>query len=185
MPPVRPTLRKRPLFMSRLTLLLPLLLGLLVSEVRGEESPRPSFLPEKLEDARGKKMDSAALKGKFIGLYFSASWCGPCRAFTPMLKEFRARHLEEGFEVVLVNFDKTNTEKRRYIKDSGMEWPSIVGARRKPSQMLAETYDVTAYPTLIVVAPDGNVVTRQGVEAIYYEPETAFAVWKDTHLVDE
>lgn len=143
-----------------------------------EEPPRPSFLPAKLENSRGKKMDSTELAGKYIGLYFSASWCGPCRAFTPKLKEFRNRNLEEGFEVILINFDRTNTEKRRYILDSGMEWPSVPGARRNPSKNLAEAYQVNAFPTLIILDPEGNVITDRGVEEILNDPELAFDQWK-------
>lgn len=142
-----------------------------------EEKTKPAFLPGQLEDASGKKMDSAELAGKYIGLYFSASWCAPCRAFTPKLREFRDAHVARGFEVVLVNFDRTNTEKRRYIRDSGMEWPSVPGARRKASNQLAETYRVEGYPTLLILDPDGNLVTDQGVEAILNEADTVFTKW--------
>ncbi|MDF1825701.1 MAG: thioredoxin-like domain-containing protein [Verrucomicrobiales bacterium] len=134
-------------------------------------------LPEKLEDAKGKKMESGVLSGKYIGLYFSAGWCAPCRVFTPQLKAFREEHIDE-FEVVFVSFDKSNTDKRRYIFTSGMEWPSVPGARRKPSTSLAETYSVQGYPTLVILAPDGTLVTDRGVETIIREPATAFEKWK-------
>ncbi|MEM7600889.1 MAG: thioredoxin-like domain-containing protein [Verrucomicrobiota bacterium] len=162
---------------SRLLSLFCILASLSVAITNAQELVRPSFLPEKLEDARGKKMDSRELAGKYIGLYFSASWCGPCKAFTPFLKAFRNDHLDNGFEVVLVNFDKTNTAKRRYIDDSEMEWPSIPGARRKGSKELAEAFQVESYPTLIILDPNGNVVTTEGVEAIMTEPETVFSQW--------
>lgn len=134
-------------------------------------------LPEKLEDAKGKKMDPSSLTGKYIGLYFSAGWCAPCRVFTPHLKAFRDKHLDE-FEVVLVSFDKSNTDKSRYIYNAKTEWPSVPGARRKPSTTLAETYSVTSYPTLVILAPDGTLVTERGVETIVSEPSTALEQWK-------
>ena len=36
-------------------------------------------LPKEIWDANENNVSSSKLKGKFIGLYFSASWCGPCR----------------------------------------------------------------------------------------------------------
>lgn len=136
-----------------------------------------AILPEKIEDAKGKKLQSSTLEGKFIGLYFSASWCGPCRVFTPHLIAFRDQHLEE-FEVVLVSFDKSNTDKRRYIHDAGMNWPSVPGASRKISKTLSETYQVKGFPTLVILAPDGTLVTDRGVETIMSEPSTALEQWK-------
>jgi len=163
---------------TRFSLLMLLSTVSIILSTTAEDAVRPSFLPKKLEDFRGKKMDSSELAGKYIGLYFSASWCAPCRAFTPKLKEFRNTHFEDGFEVVLVNFDRSNTDKRRYIRNAGMEWPSVPGARRKTSKTLSEAYQVKGYPTLIILDPRGNVVTRDGVEAVMMEPETVFEQWQ-------
>jgi nucleoredoxin len=35
------------------------------------------------------------LKGKVIGIYFSAHWCPPCRQFTPLLAEFYTKNKEK------------------------------------------------------------------------------------------
>ena len=62
------------------------------------------FLPSTLLNMAEQKVPSSTLKNKYIGLYFSASWCGPCRSFTPELIKFRNQHAEN-FEVVLVGGD--------------------------------------------------------------------------------
>ena len=41
------------------------------------------IIPETLLNMDGESVSSDQLKKKYIGLYFSASWCGPCRKFTP------------------------------------------------------------------------------------------------------
>ncbi|KAL0701303.1 hypothetical protein Bca4012_057425 [Brassica carinata] len=48
------------------------------------------------------KIDS--LKGKKIGLYFSAAWCGPWQCFTPQLIEiYNELSSKDCFEVVFVS----------------------------------------------------------------------------------
>ncbi|MDP2136699.1 MAG: thioredoxin-like domain-containing protein, partial [Candidatus Didemnitutus sp.] len=57
-----------------------------------------------------RAFDSRRLNGvKFFGLYFSASWCGPCREFTPeLIKDYAAiRELYPEFEIVLVSADRS------------------------------------------------------------------------------
>lgn len=34
-------------------------------------------------NSKGETLDSSAIEGKKLGLYFSAHWCPPCKSFTP------------------------------------------------------------------------------------------------------
>lgn len=52
---------------------------------------------------------SERCSGKHLAFYFSASWCGPCRTFTPLLTEFYAEAKKTGtvdLEVVFVSLDR-------------------------------------------------------------------------------
>jgi thiol-disulfide isomerase/thioredoxin len=57
-------------------------------------------------NAKGNMSDFATIaQGKVTGLYFSAKWCPPCRAFTPQLAEFynSKRGTTDEFEIVFVS----------------------------------------------------------------------------------
>ena len=46
------------------------------------------LLKRSLQDSSGNIVAAeSALAGKVVGVYFSASWCGPCKQFTPTLIE--------------------------------------------------------------------------------------------------
>ncbi|MFM8459637.1 MAG: thioredoxin-like domain-containing protein, partial [Chthoniobacterales bacterium] len=77
-----------------------------------------------LVDAKGEKVETSSLAGKVIGLYFSASWCGPCKMFTPELVKFRDRN-DEKFEVVFVSSDRSSDDQQDYMKEDDMKWPAI------------------------------------------------------------
>lgn len=45
-----------------------------------------------------------ALKGKYVGVYYSASWCPPCQRFTPKLVEAYSAVLKgKNLEIVFVS----------------------------------------------------------------------------------
>lgn len=70
----------------------------------------------KLEDAfRGKK---------FVGLYASASWCVPCKRFTPRLIEFY-KEFGDQTEIVLIGCDSTQAEVFKYMQEHKMPWLTL------------------------------------------------------------
>ncbi len=144
-----------------------------------EESGLAAILPAKLEDASGKEVDPASLKGKTVGLYFSAHWCPPCRAFTPSLVKFRDKHAEEDFEIVFVSLDHSAGEKATYIREMKMKWLTVPGASSNEARALADRFQVNGIPMLVILAPDGSVVTPNGREDVMVSADTALRTWKE------
>jgi nucleoredoxin len=174
-----------PLFEMIRPSLLPALVALsisaqpLSSPLLADEPSAINLLPAVLHDADGKEIDATSLKGKHVGLYFSAHWCPPCRAFTPSLVKFRDANVEKDFEIVFVSLDNSQGDKKKYIKQMEMKWPSIPGAGSKTADSLAQQFEISGIPALIILAPDGSVVTSQGREDVMMSSETALSKWKE------
>jgi thiol-disulfide isomerase/thioredoxin len=102
----------------------------------------------------GASMDK--LGGQIVGLYFTASWCPPCRRFSPRLVElyeaararFAARSARgaQPFEVVLVSWDEMADERDEYARSSKMSWLALPHARRDLADELTLRYDVRIPP---------------------------------------
>ena len=113
-----------------------------------------------------------------VALYFSAHWCPPCRAFTPSLVKFRDDNADKDFEIVFVSFDNSEDEKKHYIEEVDMKWLSVAGARSEDGNKLAEKYGISGIPALIVLGPDGSVITADGRGDVSSNPDGALDKWK-------
>ena len=78
-------------------------LCMLCMVVRAEDEEKNGVIG-KLKNVELVRSSGKAVKGskslskkKLIGLYFSAHWCPPCRAFTPELVKFRDACVEKGY----------------------------------------------------------------------------------------
>ena len=140
-------------------------------------SDQKVLLPNELLDAGGQVVSIDELKGKYVGLYFSASWCGPCRTFTPKLKKFRDQN-EKTFEVVLVGSDGSAKAQANYMKKYKMPWLALKN-QSDEARELSLSLKVEYIPYLIVLDPDGNVVTKNGKEDIARLGSDAFASWQE------
>lgn len=140
--------------------------------------PESIELPSGIIDSEGDEASTDALKGKYVGIYFSARWGPPCRAFTPKLVEFRNREAENGFEVLWVSFDKSSEERVQFETENQMSWPSLEGISSKQGRALAKSLGVEAIPTLVILDPNGKVVTKDGYAQLNEDPESAWQRWK-------
>ena len=129
-----------------------------------------------LLDAEGKTVSPDLLKGKLVGIYFSAHWCPPCRAFTPRLVAFRDKNAAE-FEVVFVSFDKSQEEKDKYMAEAKMKWLTVP-YKSASGNALAKKYGVRGIPMLVVLSPAGNTVSTTARTEVTKEPDKAIEQWK-------
>ena len=67
-------------------------------------------------------------KYRYLALYHSASWCGPCQAFSPRLSEFYHSASKGNFELVMINHDRSAADMAQYMKQHRMEFPAILEA---------------------------------------------------------
>lgn len=138
-----------------------------IPEIKDERPPaeaQMAFLkdhfPEGLLDADGKAVGFDSLKGKVVGIYFSAEWCGPCRTFSLMLFEHREKYADD-FQVVFVSSDRSDEMQSRYMKKHKMNCPTM--KRNSPAaDALAVEYGVRDIPTLILFDHKGNFISRDG-----------------------
>ncbi|OIV93728.1 hypothetical protein TanjilG_16579 [Lupinus angustifolius] len=124
-------------------------------------SPDRDFLIRNNNDQ--VKVDS--LKGKKIGIYFSASWCGPCRKFTPFLVDVYNELAPKGdFEIIFVTADEDDESFNAYF--SKMPWLAIPFSDSDTRNSLDELFHVKGIPHLVLLSETGEVVTDSGTEVI-------------------
>lgn len=120
-----------------------------------------ALFPDGLLDAEGDKVALDALAGKpVIGIYFSASWCPPCRMFTPKLVEYYKANKAD-FQVVFVSSDQDAKAQFEYMKKAEMPWYTLKH-RSGAANALAEKYGVRGIPTLVLVDAEGATITQDG-----------------------
>ncbi|WP_295797985.1 TlpA disulfide reductase family protein [Mucilaginibacter sp.] len=115
----------------------------------GEMAPAFSLI-----DLDGRKIDLPALKGKYVLLDFWATWCGPCMAEIPFIKEIRKKYPAGKLVIIGMSQDRNKKAFADAIKKEGMNWLHFFDSEGDISRL----YGVNYFPTLILINPIGKII---------------------------
>ncbi|GAX85318.1 hypothetical protein CEUSTIGMA_g12735.t1 [Chlamydomonas eustigma] len=113
---------------------------------------------------------SSVVDGKYVGLYFSAHWCPPCRGFTPRLRQTYEGLLKEGkpFEVVFVSLDRSQQQFDEYYGE--MPWAALP-FDSNIKKTLASKFGVASIPTFVMISPEGHVLSKNAKSSVTNNPK--------------
>ena len=117
------------------------------------------------KDMNGKTVSLEELRGKYVLLDFWGSWCAPCRASHPHLKELYEKYKKQ---VVFINVAQENVkdqnEARKLwktaVKEDGLTWTQILNNEGRETCDMIRLFNIYSFPTKVLIDPNGIVVAR-------------------------
>ncbi|MCL5247205.1 AhpC/TSA family protein [Cellulophaga sp. 20_2_10] len=104
------------------------------------------------------KLSSLIEKNKYTLVEFWASWCGPCRADIPHLKEVYKLYNPEGFNIVSISLDENKDSWQEAVKEEQMYWKQYIDTTAFNGD-INKIYKVQGIPACFLIGPDGKIVT--------------------------
>ena len=146
----------------------------LAKEAREELAARKATQPGALapdftlNDPDGKPVTLSSLRGQYVLVDFWASWCKPCRAGMPAMKELYKKYHAKGFEIIGVSDDSSHDAWKKAIEQDQTPWIHVVDEfpeENKPARV-GRLYGVHYIPSYFLLDKEGKVIGKMDHEEL-------------------
>lgn len=131
----------------------------------GVGSVAPHFT---LNNLLGKSVNLTDYRGTVVLLEFWASWCPPCNAAVPKLKNLQEKYNHTDFIVLAVAIDEGMNAGDRLLKfadEHNLNYPVLLH-----SEKIIQDYNVRSVPTTFIIDKQGHIVNKYiGLDENSYE----------------
>ena len=137
-----------------------------LKDIEIKESIQPGRLAPDftLKTPEGKNLSLSDLKGKVVLVDFWASWCKPCRASFPHMKELYAKYHAKGFEILGVTNDSRHKDWIKALKKDDLPWLNV--ADEFPTEGPVRTarvitsYGMDYLPSTVLIDREGVIIAK-------------------------
>ncbi len=107
-------------------------------------------------DGKVAPFSSLRTPGKYTFIDFWASWCGPCRAAIPHVRELYKKYADK-LDIYSISVDETEGPWRKAMEKEQMEWPQLHLSEEQMGPA-ANAFFLNTIPRLILLDDQGRVV---------------------------
>lgn len=115
----------------------------------------------------GQSISSKTLTGRVVVIDFWATWCPPCRASVPELKDLTQKYSADKLVFISVSSDSDQEGWKKFVAAKQMTWPQSIDT----DHHMTKLFDVNAFPTYIIIDGDGFVRER----LVSFDPRESLA----------
>lgn len=118
----------------------------------------PSF--DGYENHKGGTTSFSDLAGKYVYVDVWATWCGPCKAEIPFLKEVEAEFHDKNIHFLSISIDKAEDHQKwvDMVNDKELGGIQLFADNDWNSKFVTDYY-IQGIPRFLLIDPEGNVVS--------------------------
>lgn len=118
--------------------------------------PAPLF---NQNDNKSRPVSLDEFKGSYVLLDFWASWCRPCRAENPTMKEAYHKYKKHNFQILGISLDVDRSKWLKAIKEDKLPWKQISDLNGGENKV-AKLYGVGSIPMNFLLDPNGIIIAK-------------------------
>jgi thiol-disulfide isomerase/thioredoxin len=108
----------------------------------------------------GQSVTLKELRGKYVYIDIWATWCAPCRAEVPFLKQLEQAYEGKNIYFVSISIDKiANKDKwMSYVKEHHLSGMQLIADKDFNSDFVMK-FNVNSIPRFILIDPSGRIIS--------------------------